>query len=430
MKKIAIWGYGLYGKRMADSLRRFYKDEVSITGIYDSANKHPEEEIFDPSAIADDFKNKKFEAVFIGCQAEKSYNEILQKLDEIQIPVFTPGSRDDFYPADAFQQAVPTKLNIQQEGYEYYEFKNMLGTIHNSTIYNVMYLYNEEGKVLWNPWAYYSVRTNLFHQYDFPVDFRKIQDVIEMPGCYCILAKPFCGNYSHFVYEAMDLVMLLEEAGYSGKYVITDSKSNEELLRLFRIAPERILRLSGFDRGRTYRFENVYYAGLAKNDRRFSAPVLKKVFSKIEPRLTYDPEHKKYPARLFVKRIGSRKLLNADEFISRYSLETMVPDEMPLLEQMNYFYNADLILSPHGANSANALFMKKGSVLVETFGRTWVKYSYIDVLREKQVHYLPVIQGPIMEELVKGKFLDYSIDEPNLCEAMDIALKLIGEENA
>ncbi len=428
MKKIAVWGNGLYGKRMIDSFRNFYNGEIKIARIYDS--KHAGGEISDPASIAEDFRNKMFESVFIGCQIEDSYNEIQKKLAEYQIPVFTPGCQDDFYPADTFDQTESKKLDIRQDGYEYYEFSNLLGTVHNSTFYSVMYLHNEEGKVLQNPWNYYKTEMNLFHKYDFPVNFRKIQDVIDMPGCYCILAKQFSGNYSHFLFEAMDVIMLLEEAGFTGKYVIADSKSNEELIHLFQIDPKRILRLSDFEKNRTYRFETVCYAGLAENHRRFSAPVLKKVFSKIEPGLTFDPEHKKYPARLFVKRIGSRKLLNADEFVNHYSLNTIIPDHMPLREQMNYFYNAELILSPHGANSANSLFMREGSVLVETFGRTWAKYSYIDVLREKHVHYLSVIEGPIMEEFVKGKFLDYRINEPNLYEAMDIALKLIGEDNA
>lgn len=277
MKKIAVWGNGLYGKRMTDSIRNFYNDEITITRIYDINGDHLDSEVFDPDTIYDDFHNKLFESVFIGCQNEQSYNEILRKLTEYQIPIYTPGTQNDFYPADAFDQEEPKKLNLQQEGYEYYEFRNLLGTVHNSTIYTVMYLYNKEGKVLQNPWAYYKTRTNLYHQYDFPVNFWKVQDVIDMPGSYCFLAKQFSINYWHFMFEAMDLIMLLEEAGFTGKYVIADSKSNIELMHLLNISSERILRLSAFERNRTYRFENICYAGLVKNDRRFSAPVLKKV---------------------------------------------------------------------------------------------------------------------------------------------------------
>ena len=152
---------------------------------------------------------------------------------------------------------------------------------------------------------------------------------------------------------------------------------------------------------------------------------------KIRTKLTRDPDS--YPGLLYVRRIGSRKLQNGSQLAQRYGLAEMIPEEHSLLEQMNYYYNADIVLSPHGANNANALYMREGAALVETFGRNWVKYSYLPVLKEKGVFYLPVIEGPIMASFLspdEEETKDYMIPELHLDMAMDIACRLTGRKTA
>jgi capsular polysaccharide biosynthesis protein len=102
----------------------------------------------------------------------------------------------------------------------------------------------------------------------------------------------------------------------------------------------------------------------------------------------------------------------------------MVPDEMPVEEQIRYFNAADVVVTPHGANSTNALYQRPGTSFVETFPRTWVLPAVSRAVCERGVHYLPVIQTPITSNVRVDLYGDYSIRRYALEEAIQNAIIL------
>lgn len=76
------------------------------------------------------------------------------------------------------------------------------------------------------------------------------------------------------------------------------------------------------------------------------------------------------PRRLFLSRRDSRKrpLHNEAEVIAclaEFGFVTVCPGTMPVAEQVRTFARADLVVAPHGAGSANYLFMRPGSRVLE-----------------------------------------------------------------
>ncbi|MBQ1406591.1 MAG: glycosyltransferase family 61 protein [Eubacterium sp.] len=433
--KIALWGYGKYGKKLYRILEEYWKSEYEIVAIYD---KNCTEAyvgsilLKSPDSIADDFVNGDFEGVMISVYWESLFYEILNALNEYGIPIVRIGNEADFYPADAFDTVDDAPFKIDQEGYDFHIFKKIYSICSLGPLRESIYLFDKAGKLIADHWNTFPSKDDFFHKYNYPVRFEcHGREIVDFGGDWCVLAKLWSSNYSHFSYESMDCVCLLEESGFSGKYVINNAPYCKELMMLYGIAENRIVTTGELDPDKVYCFERLFMPKLLKNDKDNSAPVLKRMSDKIKGKLTKDPEHKKYPHLLYVKRIGSRKLINGDAIASEYGFETIVPDELPLIEQMNYFHNADIVLSAHGANSVNGLYMRSGTVIMETFGRTWVNYCHMAAFHENGVYCLPVVEGPIFPGQRPGKFLDYTIARTNIDAAMRAAFKLAGiDKNA
>ena len=86
-KKIAIWGYGRYGRRMIESLIRFCPEEYEVVRVYDSAfqkskNIETEQElqIHSPEELPEDYKKGLFDKVLV---CIFSYDFTARKYDSI-----------------------------------------------------------------------------------------------------------------------------------------------------------------------------------------------------------------------------------------------------------------------------------------------------------------------------------------------------------
>lgn len=184
--------------------------------------------------------------------------------------------------------------------------------------------------------------------------------------------------------------------------------------------------MDDFDAQAPVRFERLFV--LAQDHRDFdtfsrnSAPALMGAVNRIEaslPTLAHG-----LPKRLFVKRVGTRKLLGADELLERYGFVTVVPEELTVEEQIQHFHAADVVVTPHGANSTNSIYMRPGTAFVETFDRDWGYPWSDDLLLRKGVHYLPVVQArnvPVSSHSSDG---DYRVSSPTLEHALRNAIRL------
>ena len=133
MMKVALWGYGKYGRRMLDSLTRLCSDEYEVVRVYDrdyQKLQYTEGKfslpIHNPEELVEDYKNGIFEKVllcFLWYDVLSEPREIPSK--KHSIPELHLGSKDDFYPASCFEQGTKP-FEIQQEGYSFYVLKKYI----------------------------------------------------------------------------------------------------------------------------------------------------------------------------------------------------------------------------------------------------------------------------------------------------------------
>ena len=290
---------------------------------------------------------------------------------------------------------------------------------------HLLYLFDERGFALSDNW----------YRSDFKWDRGALNPhlpfivpkagVVEMPGAYCPVARMWGNNYGHFIYQNIGQIALMEAHGFQGKYLIVHSKSNEQLLDLMGLDMQRIIWLQDLDWDTTYRFETLLVAVHNAFDRltaracvdaasRAGETVLSRCASVLD----------QYPRRIFVKRIGSRRLLGVESILERYGFQTIVPEELSVEEQIRHYLAADIAIAPHGANAANSVFMRPGTALIETFGRDFVLPWNHETSMVKGVHYFPIVESPTFPFMRLEKNRDYSVNPTILESIIETAIEL------
>ncbi len=427
MMKIAIWGYGKYGRRMFESLTRFCAEEYEVVRVYDTNYqklKNTDGEIClpicNPEVLVEDYKNGLFEKVLL-C-IFNVWQKPKQFLSKYSIPELHLGNPENLYPMALFEQG-KKPFSIQQKGYDFCVLKNVHGAMANYESDELMYLYDDKGRVLKEHWSHWGFAYIPF-VHDYPFCFGKSDvDKKYVKGQYCILTKKFAGNYWHFTYQCLDVAWLLEKAGYQGNYIIPNKRFCGELLQLLDIDPERIITLNTFEHNKDFVFEEVFYVASNENHAihsdeshvKYSVAVLLEIAEHIKKKLPVDLS---LPKKLYVKRIGKRKLLGAEKLLADYGFTTMIPENYSVLEQITLFYNADIVFCVHGANSTNCLYMRKDAVFIEAFSSYWINRSNLYTISASGINYLPM--SPLETVFVNKDGISKDFELPEVLLRMTI----------
>ena len=430
--KIAIWGYGKYGRRMFESLTRFCSDEYEVVRVYDrdyQKLKHTEGKIslpiHNPEELAEDYKDGVFEKVLLCFLWYEVLSEQEKYLKKHSIPGLHIGTEDDFCSASDFEQG-EKPFTIQQDGYSFSVLKNLYGAMANYESNELLYLFNNEGKVLQEHWSHWLAKPNV-HVYDYPFVLKNSKaEKSFLKGQYCILTKQNVGNYWHFTYQCMDIVWLLEKAGYRGKYIVPNKHYCNEILHMLGVAPERIIPLGMFEHNRIYVFEEVFCVSFSAAKEIYGTDVLIKAAADIKKKLPVDLS---LPKKIYIKRTGIRKLLEADALLEEYGFTSIIPENYTVKEQMTLFYNADIVFSVHGANSTNCLYMRKNTVFIEAFSNFWKDRWNLYTMAAGKTHYLPIISLENDGECKNGRSEDFKIRETLLRMSIENAFLIYKAEH-
>ena len=410
--KIALWGYGTYGKCMEQLLSRDEAGPYRITALFDrnhasfGLSESSGQKILDPALSKDLYREGMFEAMLVTIYDPAERQKIISRLKENGVPVLSIDDETPMLPADSFETWEPPR-KLAEQGYTKYVFRDQYLEIlkHNG----FPFVFGKNGVLNGAYWHRYQRGFDLSTRLYRP-DLKN--PVTELPGEWCLLSGLFGKNYWHFTFESLDRFFVMEQDGYRGRYLAYRTAFSEELFALAGTDLSRITWLDSLSTGTNYHFERLVCPVVPDNSYHLAAPVLLKAAAAVRKNLP--PLSHTFPERIFVKRIGTRKLLIEPELLLQYGFETIVPEELSVAEQIRYFEQAKIVLCPHGANTANSLYMQPGSVLIETFPNSYINPLCLDTLVLQGVYYLPLTQRkePSMEQ-TDGLYNDYDID-PNL----------------
>ena len=430
MKKIALYGYGVFGKRTSESFRFYWGGEYEVTAIFDMNQAGGEDSFWHlriqtPEKIKEEYRKGVFEAVMVCIARREIRKSVCQMITDLGVPLFSPGSPNDFAAPEHFRMDNETGISVCRDGYSFHVFKNMLCAAGDGDKTQYIYLFDEQGKL------YIENYIKYIHDYqsyltDYPFRLKDpLPEKVFMEGAWCVIVKSYPGNYWHFTFETADCVYLLEKAGFKGKYICNEDVSSRDLLLIMGISPDRLLSAGELENHKVYVFERLFsinHVGL--RPMKCSCDVLPELAEFIRGKLKRNEDS---PKKLYVKRVGARKLLNGDEIAEKNGFTTIIPENYNLRDEIELFYNADIVICPHGANSTNHLYMRKGTVFMEIFSDRWYMDINSDICEANGVHYLELI-GKACISGPKDRFADFTVDETVFQRMIDKAEHIIAAE--
>ncbi len=433
-RNIALWGYGRYGKRLLDALERYWGNYYAVTAIFDSAIGPGDSKalgsisLLPPSELERLYREGAFEAVVISIADDLAREQINRQLEAWGIPTTTLISQDDLRPFEEFHN---TSSREAPYGYAEHVYQGVYGNYAQLYFWQTpFFLFDDEGRALIDnvykdhiAWDLGTLNPAL------PFD-ASVANVITLEGDFCAPATFWGYNYWHYTFQTLAQIQVMEEAGFTGTYLLVHAEFAEELLDLYGLDASRIMWLNELDSNSFYRFERMHLIARTRYDYEQAAkPLVKaaqRVLDTVNSRASTADE-RAYPTRLYVKRVGSRKLQGVDEVLEKYGFVTMVPEDHSIAEQVRFFNNARVVVTPHGANSTNSLYMRPESVFIEAFSKKWALPASVYPLREKGVHYLPVVQTPIVYDVTASVHDDFEVEPIVLEMVIKAALALAGE---
>lgn len=202
-------------------------------------------------------------------------------------------------------------------------------------------------------------------------------------GEYLPLYGKWCDGFWHWIMECLPAILIAESAGYKGKYIVPAGGSFiNESIQLLDISSDRVLPYLGGN----LQIENLFlveriagsglnqYRGLTLELRR---RLLTAVGIKAEPQ----GANRLYLTRNFGER--PRRIVNENELaelLVKYQFETVCLERLSLHEQIIITSQASVLFGPHGAGMLHALFMPRGSLVMELFSPLYINTANLPAI--------------------------------------------------
>ena len=197
----------------------------------------------------------------------------------------------------------------------------------------------------------------------------------------------YSNNIWHWILECLPKLLVLEKNGYTGPYIVFNSKFICEILALFEIPKERILfnDVNYFVKNLVVPQKYTYFWLVDHLD------IVNFVRTNILERTGTLPGHK----RIYIQRTSGRRITNEEavlDVLRNYDFELVVPQEHSVCDQFRLMTNVDFSVMAHGANVILTLTQKHFSNLIEFFSSAYVVYHATPIVELLELDYTPLTE--------------------------------------
>ncbi|MDR2799641.1 MAG: glycosyltransferase family 61 protein [Desulfovibrio sp.] len=211
---------------------------------------------------------------------------------------------------------------------------------------------------------------------------------LEVVGEAAALSTLYCDDIVHWITEFIPRLLLLEQAGFRGKYVISCKAAFvTDYLDLLGISPERLLHNE-----RPYYIQKLWHIqDVDPGGRAEEQKLLRLIRERVLGAFAREPAGS--PKRVYLRQTRGQKVANEDELqavLAPYGFTAIAGDTMPVREAIDVFRRAECLLAPHGTGNVYSLFMQEGGVFIDLFGNGRVKPDLLAAARLLGLRYYPV----------------------------------------
>jgi glycosyltransferase involved in cell wall biosynthesis len=220
-------------------------------------------------------------------------------------------------------------------------------------------------------------------------------------GKFMPLYGDWAEGFWHWMIENLPAVILAENSGYDGFYIIPSVSHARHSIELLGVNSDRIIEYEGGH----WHIETLYLPQRLNGWRplRNYPDILHSLRKKLLDAVELSAETPNRRIYISRNKLSSQKriVVNEDELLkilSPYSFDTVYMEQMSLKEQIALMSKANVLITPHGAGMVHTLFMPPQSLILELFTPTYINPTMlptIDLLKHRYFMIPSYLNAPL-----------------------------------
>lgn len=197
------------------------------------------------------------------------------------------------------------------------------------------------------------------------------------------------GNFWHWCFQVLPMVLAAHEGGFRGTYLVPDIPFAADTLYLLGIRPDQVRCAENRD----YCLECMCLL----DKKAGSDPSNLEALFKIRSIFRSEFAEQSRSHRIYVSRNRNtnslRKTTNEADLMTlldRFGFIKLHLEDLSLAEQLAYTCNASALLGPHGAGMTHGIFMQERSLMLELFAPTYVNPCVLPAIKLLKHRYFQV----------------------------------------
>jgi tetratricopeptide (TPR) repeat protein len=220
---------------------------------------------------------------------------------------------------------------------------------------------------------------------------------VAIEGTVAFLAKNYCYNYYHWMFEFLPQIELLGRSGIDiasiDKFAVNHCcfPFQRETLSLLGIPLEKIVE--------TYKNNHIQARQLLVSSVIIESTKWACDFLRREL-LNDSIIGLQKKQRIFISRQEKRRVINEDELVavlSKFGFKSIAPESLSVAEQISLFAAAEVVIGAHGAALTNTVFCSPGTKVIEIFGPDYVNPCYRKLSSQVGLEYWEFIGERVLD---------------------------------
>ncbi|MEP6518021.1 tetratricopeptide repeat protein [Microcoleus vaginatus] len=255
---------------------------------------------------------------------------------------------------------------------------------------------------------------------------------VAIEGTVAFLAKNYCYNYYHWMFEFLPQIELLRRSGIDigsiDKFAVNQCcfPFQRETVSLLGIPLEKMVETYN---NNYIQARQLLVSSVIRESTKWACNFLRREF------LNDSIIGLQKKQRIFISRKERRRVINEDELVAvltKFGFKSIAPESLSVAEQVSLFAAAEVVIGVHGAALTNTVFCSPGTKVIEIFAPDYVNPCYRKLSSQVGLEYWEFIGERVLDidshsQQEEGEQIHYVFEDilVNIAELLNM-MKLAG----
>ena len=221
---------------------------------------------------------------------------------------------------------------------------------------------------------------------------------VVIEGTVAFLAKNYCYNYYHWMFEFLPQIELLGRSGIDigsiDKFAVNHCcfPFQKETVSLLGIPLEKIVET--YNNNNHIQACQLLVSSVIRESTKWACDFLRREF------LNDSIIGLQKKQRIFISRKENRRVINEDELVAvltKFGFKSIAPESLSVAEQVSLFAAAEVVIGAHGAALTNTVFCSPGTKVIEIFAPDYVNPCYRKLSSQVSLEYWEFIGERVLD---------------------------------